>query len=145
MCSSDLLETRPYGPKALEAKYGIKIKGFKAVEDSGGPLTVKALTSGAIQLANIYTADPNIAANNLISLSDPDALFLPDNIAPIVSAKVDKPAEDILNTVSRNLTQADLVMLNAKSVNDKSSSKDLASEWLAGMTKDAAPVSAAPR
>ncbi len=139
------LETRPYGPKALEEKYGIKIKGFKAVEDSGGPLTVKALTSGAIQLANIYTADPNIAANNLISLSDPDALFLPDNIAPIVSAKVDKPAEDILNTVSRNLTQADLVMLNAKSVNDKSSSKDLAFEWLAGMTKDAAPVSTAPR
>lgn len=125
------LETRPYGPKALADRYAIKTKGFKAVEDSGGPLTVKALTSGAIQLANIYTADPNISTNNLVALDDPDGLFLPDNIAPIVSSKVDDAAKRILNRVSGALTQADFVKLNAESINDKKSSKDIASKWLA--------------
>jgi osmoprotectant transport system substrate-binding protein len=124
------LETRPYGPKALTEKYGIKMKGFKAVEDSGGPLTVKALTSGAIELANIYTADPNIANNDLVALSDPDGLFLPDNIAPIVSAKVNANAEEILNTLSAKLTQEDFVKLNAKSINEKKSARVIAAEWL---------------
>lgn len=124
------LETRPYGPKALTEKYGIKTKGFKAVEDSGGPLTVKALTSGAIELANIYTADPNIATNNLVALGDPDGLFLPDNIAPIVSAKVNANAKEILNSLSAKLTQEDFVKLNAKSINEKKSAKVIAAEWL---------------
>ncbi|MDQ1580540.1 MAG: osmoprotectant transport system substrate-binding protein, partial [Microbacteriaceae bacterium] len=82
------LATRPYGLNALKQKYGISIAGFTAVQDSGGPLTVKALVDGQIQLANIYTADPNIKSNNLVALKDPDGLFLPDNIAPIVSKKV---------------------------------------------------------
>ncbi len=124
------LETRPYGPTALTEKYGVKIKGFKAVEDSGGPLTVKALTSGAIQLANIYTASPNISTDNLVSLTDPDGLFLPDNIAPIVSANVDTKAREILNTISAELTQDALVALNAESVNEKESSKKVAEKWL---------------
>lgn len=124
------LETRPYGPKSLTEKYGVEIKGFKSVEDSGGPLTVKALTSGDIQLANIYTADPNISSNNLVSLSDPDGLFLPDNIAPVVSAKVDAKAQQILNKISTALTQDSLIALNAESVNDKKSSKDVAAKWL---------------
>ena len=124
------LETRPYGPKVLADRYGIKTQGFRAVEDSGGPLTVKALISGAIELANIYTADPNIATNNLIALSDPDGLFFPDNIAPIVSEKVDGKAVQILNNVSAKLTQNDFVKLNSKSVNDKKSAKVIAAEWL---------------
>ena len=96
---------------------------------------MKALTSGAIELANIYTADPNIATNNLIALTDPDGLFLPDNIAPIVSAKVNDSAKEILNNVSANLTQADFLKLNARSVNEKKSAKVIASEWLKQVSK----------
>ncbi len=124
------LETRPYGPTALKEKYGITTKGFKAVEDSGGPLTVKALVDGDIQLANIYTADPNIKSNNLVALKDPDGLFFPDNIAPIVSAKVDQKAQDILDKVDAALTQEEFVGLNSESVNDKKSSKTIATAWL---------------
>ena len=124
------LETRPYGPKALADRYGVKTAGFKVVEDNGGPLTVKALASGAIQLSNIYTADPNISTNNLIALNDPDGLFLPDNIVPIVSAKVDHKAKGILDKVSARLTQEDLVNLNAKAVNEQASLPSVASEWL---------------
>lgn len=125
------LETRPYGPTALKEKYGITTAGFKAVEDSGGPLTVKALVDNEIQLANIYTADPNIKSNHLVALADPDGLFFPDNIAPIVSKKVDSKAESILNKVDSKLSQDDLVSLNSESVNDKKSAAVIAKEWLA--------------
>jgi osmoprotectant transport system substrate-binding protein len=125
------LEVRPYGPKALAAKYGVNIGKFRAVEDSGGPLTVKALVDGDIQLANIYTADPNIAANDLVALEDPDGLFLPDNIAPVVSMRVDAKARGILTKVSAALLQADFVKLNAQSINDKKSAKSIATDWLA--------------
>jgi osmoprotectant transport system substrate-binding protein len=123
------LETRPYGPKSLKDKYGIEA-GFKAVEDSGGPLTVKALVDGDIQLANVYTADPNLTTNNLVALTDPDGLFVPDNVTPVVSTKVDARARETLDEVSKALTQQDLVALNAESVRDKKAAKDIAKAWL---------------
>ncbi|MCU1513154.1 MAG: glycine/betaine transporter [Microbacteriaceae bacterium] len=124
------LETRPYGPTALKDKYGITIAGFKAVQDSSGPLTVKALVDNEIQLANIYTADPNIKSNNLVALKDPDGIFFPDNVAPVVSDKVDSKAKKILNAVSAKLTASDFVGLNSESVNDKKSSEAIAKAWL---------------
>ncbi len=131
------LETRPYGPTALKEKYGITTAGFKAVEDSGGPLTVKALVDNEIQLANIYTADPNIKSNNLVALSDPDGLFFPDNLAPVVSKRVDSKAAAVLNKVQAKLSQDDLVSMNAESVNEKKSAAVIAKEWLvkAGIVK----------
>jgi len=124
------LETRPYGPTTLKEKYGINVGGFTPVEDSGGPLTVKALVDNTIQLANVYTADPNIKSNNLLALDDPDGLFFPDNVVPVVSEKVDEKAADVLNAVSAALSEEDLVELNSQSVNDQKSAEDIASEWL---------------
>jgi osmoprotectant transport system substrate-binding protein len=124
------LETRPYGPTALKDMYGIEIAGFTPVEDSGGPLTVKALVDNQIQLANIYTADPNIASNNLVALDDPDNLFFPDNVVPVVSDKVDDAAAEILNEVSAALDTETLVALNAQSVNDQAAADVIATEWL---------------
>jgi osmoprotectant transport system substrate-binding protein len=125
------LETRPYGPTALKEKYGISTAGFKAVEDSGGPLTVKALVDNEIQLANIYTADPNIKSNHLVALADPDGVFFPDNVAPVVSKKVDAKAAAVLEAVDAKLSQSVLVELNSQSVNEKKSAKDIAKAWLA--------------
>ena len=124
------LETRPYGPATLLEKYGIETAGFTSVEDSGGPLTVKALVDGDIQLANIYTADPNIKTNDLVALEDPDGLFFPDNITAIVSSKVDADAQAILDEVNAALTQDDFVSLNSESVNDQKASDVIATDWL---------------
>jgi len=124
------LETRPYGPTALKEKYGVEIAGFTPVEDSGGPLTVKALVDNAIQLANVYTADPNIASNNLVALEDPDNLFLPNNVVPVVSDKVDDAAAEILNEISAALDTETLIALNAQSVNDQASADTIATDWL---------------
>ena len=124
------LATRPYGPDALKAKYGITTAGLTAIEDGGGPLTVKALLDNKIQLANIYTASPLIKTDNLFVLKDPDNLFFPDNVAPIVSKKVTTKAADILNTVNAKLSQSDLVSLNSQSVTDQKSAPAIAKEWL---------------
>jgi osmoprotectant transport system substrate-binding protein len=124
------LATRPYGPDALKAKYGVATAGLTAIEDGGGPLTVKALLDNKIQLANIYTASPLIKTDNLVVLKDPDNLFFPDNIAPIVSKKVTTTAADILNKVDAKLSQTDLVSLNVQSVTDQKSPPVIAKEWL---------------
>jgi osmoprotectant transport system substrate-binding protein len=123
------LETRPYGPATLKEKYGIDTT-FQSIEDSGGPLTVKALVDNTIQLGNIYTADPNIKSNNLVALTDPDGLFVADNIVPVASAKIDDKAADIIDKVSAALTEDDLVELNSQSVNDQKSADVIAKTWL---------------
>lgn len=124
------LQTRDYGPKGLRRAYGLQVK-VVPVEDSGGPLTVKALKSGSAQVADIYSADPNIAKNDLVTLSDPENLILPQNVVPIVSDKVDARAAAVLNAISGKLTTEELVKLNARSVAEQAAATDIARDWLA--------------
>ncbi len=124
------LATRPYGPEGLKSVYGVDV-AFTPIEDSGGPLTLKALVDNQVQMVNIYSADPNIAANDLVTLEDPEGLFLASNVVPVVSEKVDDKIAKILNTVSAALTAEDLVALNALSVNEQESADQIASDWLA--------------
>jgi osmoprotectant transport system substrate-binding protein len=122
-------QTRPYGPEGLKSEYGVDVD-FKAIEDSGGALTVKALKDDTVQLADIYSADPSIKANDFVSLTDPKNLILPQNVTPVVSSKVsDKAAADI-NKVSKVLTTDELISLNAKSTADKEKASTIAKEFL---------------
>ncbi|MCJ1712634.1 ABC transporter substrate-binding protein [Curtobacterium sp. VKM Ac-2922] len=122
-------QTRPYGPKGLQSEYGVDVD-FKAIEDSGGALTVKALKDGTVQLADIYSADPSIKANDFVSLKDPKNLILPQNVTPVVSSKVsDKAAADI-DKVSKVLTTDALIELNTKSTSDKEKASTIAKDFL---------------
>jgi osmoprotectant transport system substrate-binding protein len=123
------LEERPYGVQGLKDTYNVDVT-FTAIGDSGGPLTVQALTEGAITVGNIYSADPNIAANNLVTLEDPEGLFLASNVVPLVSADIAGDIADVINAVSAKLTAAGLSALNAQSVNDEQSSDTIATQWL---------------
>jgi osmoprotectant transport system substrate-binding protein len=122
-------QTRPYGPKGLKSVYGVDVES-KAIEDSGGALTVKALKDGTVQLADIYTADPSIKANGFVTLKDPENLILPQNVTPIVSKKVDDKAAADIDKVSKVLTTDALIDLNSKSTVDKEKSSDIAEEFL---------------
>ncbi len=124
------LATRPYGPAGLKEVYGVDV-AFTPIEDSGGPLTLKALVDDQVQLVNIYSADPNIEANDLVTLEDPEGLFLASNVVPVVSEKVTDEIAEIINTVSAALTAEDLVSLNSLSVNEQQSADQIASDWLA--------------
>jgi osmoprotectant transport system substrate-binding protein len=124
------LETRPYGPAGLKEVYGVDV-AFTPIEDSGGPLTLKALVDDQVQLVNIYSADPNIKANDLVTLEDPEGLFLASHVVPVVSEKITDEMADVINTVSEALTAEDLVALNALSVDEQQSADQIAKDWLA--------------
>ena len=122
-------ESRPNGPKGLEETYGIEVD-FAPIEDSGGPLTVKALKDGDVQLAIIYTADPSIESNSLVSLEDTKGLFLSSNVVPLASDKVDEKAAEIINEISAAMSPEDLVSLNNRSVSEQLPAAEIAKEWL---------------
>ncbi|MGP9536438.1 ABC transporter substrate-binding protein [Brachybacterium sp. AOP43-C2-M15] len=123
-------EVRPYGPEGVEEVYGVEL-AVVPVEDSGGPLTVQALLDGDVQLADIYTADPAIAENDLVVLEDPESLILPQNVVPVVGERVDDAAQAAIEAVIAELSPDDLVELNRQSVVDQSASAEIASTWLA--------------
>ena len=121
--------TRPYGPKGLKAVYGVDAS-VTPVEDSGGPLTVKALTDGTVDVADIYSSDPVIGVKDLVILSDPQMLILPQNVTPLVSASLPAIAATAINRVSALLTPDELRSLNQRSTGEKLSSKVIATDWL---------------
>mgnify|MGYP000946765476 FL=1 len=121
--------TRPYGPKGLKAVYGVDAS-VTPVEDSGGPLTVKALTDGTVDVADIYSSDPAIGVKDLVILSDPQMLILPQNVTPLVSASLPAIAATAINRVSALLTPDELRSLNQRSTGEKLSSKTIATDWL---------------
>lgn len=123
------LETRPYGPKGLEQTYGVKVS-FTPIEDQGGPLTVKALNDNSIQLANISTASPELKANHLLSLKDPQGLFLASNVVPIASKKLDDKAVKVINDIDASLSTDDLISMNVRSTTDQESASKIATAWL---------------
>ncbi|WP_353827964.1 ABC transporter substrate-binding protein [Agromyces sp. SYSU T0242] len=123
------LETRPYGPEGLADVYGVDV-AFTAIQDSGGALTIKALTDGQVQMVNIFSADPNIATNDLVTLEDPEGLFLASNVVPLASEKVTDEIAAIIDEISAAMSPEDLVQLNSESVNEQRSSDEIAAEWL---------------
>ena len=133
------LETRPYGPTGLKETYGMNTR-FVPIEDSGGPLTMKALKDGTINLAKINTASPDIQANNLVVLSDPKHLMLASHVVPLVSGRFPQQAQDVINSIQKNLTAEDLLAMNVDSVGGAKAS-DIASQWLsAHQQNQAAPT-----
>jgi osmoprotectant transport system substrate-binding protein len=122
--NSELAE-RPYGPNGLEERYGVDV-AFTATGDT----TVEDLIAGTVNIANVYTADPRIQTENLVTLEDPDGLFLASNVVPLVSADVADEIADVINAVSAKLTTEGLVELNVESTVDEESSDAIAEKWL---------------
>jgi osmoprotectant transport system substrate-binding protein len=119
------LEERPYGPSGLQSVYGVTV-AFQATGDT----TVDSLTQGVINIANVYSADPRIESAGLVTLADPEGLFLASNVVPLVSSDVADEIADVLNPISAALTPEGLVALNVESVDDQKSSADIATGWL---------------
>ena len=119
------LAERPYGPSGLLSSYGVTVE-FEATGDT----TVESLVAGLIDLANVYSADPRIQKLGLVTLTDPQGLFLSSNLVPIASDAVDQKARDLISAVSSAMTAADLVALNVRSVDEQLSSAVIARDWL---------------
>ncbi|WP_448760089.1 ABC transporter substrate-binding protein [Actinomyces oricola] len=124
------LATRPYGPQGLMATYGVDAK-VTPVEDSGGPLTVKALTDGDVEVADIYSSNLAIENNDLVALQDPKGLIQPQNLTPLVAVTLNVRAVQALDAVSAVLTPEALRAMNARSTDEQADSATIAADWLA--------------
>ena len=123
---------RAYGLPGLEKNYGCVPKKLEPFSDGGGAVTLKALLSDQVQVADIYTTTPSIADNDLVVLEDPKNNFIAQQVLPLYNtAKMTDKAKETLNAVSKVLTTEDLINLNrAVSGSQKQNPKDAAAAWL---------------
>jgi osmoprotectant transport system substrate-binding protein len=125
-------QTRPDGIPALKSVYNLDNFTFQAINDSGGPGTLKALLDNTVQVADIYSTTPSISENNLVTLTDPNNQFASQQVVPLVfKKKTSAKLEALLNKVSAKLTTKDLLSLNAKVSGDSKTQPDVAAkQWL---------------
>ncbi|MDJ0321368.1 ABC transporter substrate-binding protein [Pseudarthrobacter sp. PS3-L1] len=125
-------ETRAYGFPGLKANYNCEMKALKPFSDGGGNLTLQALLSDDVQVADIYTTTPSIADNDLVVLEDPKDNFKAQQVLPLYNtANMSDTAKEALNNVSKMLTTDDLIDLNrAVSGSQKQNPSDAAAAWL---------------
>ena len=96
----------------LRDLYGIEFKEIKTT-DFGGPLTVKGLQSGSIQVGELFST--SVYDPDFVVLEDDKHLEASDNIVPVIRTDAATPAiEDILNSISAALTTDKMLELNKK-------------------------------
>lgn len=122
-------KTRINGVAGLKSVYNLDFKEFSAL-DAGGPLTLNALLSGQVQVADLFSTDPAIAANNLVALEDNKNLFLSENIVPVINQKkASDTVKSVLDKVSAALTTDDLIQMNGRTAKFEDMGQ-IAQDWL---------------
>ena len=132
--SSPEFETRTQGLLGLEQVYGMKPAqiAYKTL-DTGGPLTEKALGSGATDAGDLFTTDPTIAQGGLLTLVDDKDIFGVQDVLPLVDkAAVSQTGVDALNAVDARLTSATLLKLDTEVEVQHKDPLTVAKDWLAG-------------
>jgi osmoprotectant transport system substrate-binding protein len=123
-------KTRSTGVPGLEKLYDVSFGDFIEL-DAGGPLTLKALVNGRIDAGNLFSTDPNIAAEELVVLEDPESLFAAQNVVPLLRTDaVTDEATAALEEVSAALDTDTLGALVTRVVIDKEDPEDVAAEFL---------------
>lgn len=124
---------RPLCLAGLEERYDLSFKEFLSL-DAGGPATISALEGGDVDVALMFTTDPDIAARDLVLLEDDRSLQPAENIVPIVRLEVldryGAQFETTIRQVTRRLTTADLRNLNRRIELGERSTRGVAAGWL---------------
>src|SRR5581483_10550079 len=122
--------TRYEGLIGLKKVYGVN-PTFKPLAIA---LTYKALDSNQVQVADVFTTDPQLTLGKYTILSDPKNVFGFQNVAPIVKKSVIKSEgpvfEQTLNKVSALLTLDAIRKMNAAVELDKQSPSAVAHDFL---------------
>lgn len=111
--------------------YGCEFKEIRTT-DTGGPVTVEALRSGEVQVANMFSTSASVAANGFVPLKDDRDMFPAQNIVPLAAeGSLSERERDALNRVSAALTTEKLTELNVEFSERKRNPADIADEFLA--------------
>jgi osmoprotectant transport system substrate-binding protein len=113
--------------KNFKDTYGLEFKEWKKTGDA----TADAIKDGTVQVGNVFTTDPKIVLNDLVSLQDNKNAFAADNIAPLVNkAGVNDTVTTTLNAVSAKLDTPGLLALMKRVAIDKDDAAAVAKDWL---------------
>ncbi|MDZ7677457.1 MAG: ABC transporter substrate-binding protein [Acidimicrobiales bacterium] len=124
----------PFCIPGLRDVYGVDLEdGFVSL-DGGGPLTVEALAGGEIDVAILFSTNPQIAEEGWVVLEDDEGLINADNIIPVLTEElVDTYGDDmatLVNSVSADLDTAQLTELNRQFEIELRDADEVAAEWL---------------
>ncbi|GAA5037019.1 ABC transporter substrate-binding protein [Streptomyces sp. Tue6028] len=123
------VKKREVGVVGLKDVYGVEFKEFKSL-DSSGPLVKGALKKGDVDVANLFTTDTDIQANDWVVLSDPKNLIPGQHIVPLVAdRKADSTVRKALAELGNVLTTAQLTELNRQVDKDKKDPEDVANTY----------------
>jgi osmoprotectant transport system substrate-binding protein len=119
----------------LEEVYGIDFAALDKEELAAcSPAIAEALNAGSIDVAQVCTTSPEIAAFNLVLLEDDQGLAPAQNLFPVVRQELMDEAGDLiaetLNPISALLTTEELTNLGAAVVINGDSYEDAAAQWL---------------
>jgi osmoprotectant transport system substrate-binding protein len=136
VASGFTLGAPPDCPKAdfcipgLKDTYGIEFGEFKPL-DFGGPKTVAALDSDAVQVGELFSLDPTITDKGYVVLTDDKNLQANGNFIPVVREEV---ASDelgaLLDSVTTTLTDDNMREMVGQVINEKRDVEDVASDYL---------------
>ncbi|MGP4010327.1 ABC transporter substrate-binding protein [Streptomyces sp. 4N124] len=123
------VKKREVGVVGLKEVYGVEFKEFKSL-DSSGPLVKGALKKGDVDVANLFTTDTDIVANDWVVLSDPKNLIPGQHIVPLIAdRKADSAVRKALAQLGNVLTTAQLTELNRLVDKDKKDPEDVANDY----------------
>lgn len=131
------VKTRQVGAVGLKDVYGVEFKEFRSL-DSSGPLVKGALKKGDVDVANLFTTDTDIQANDWVVLTDPENLIPGQHIVPLIAdRKADSTVRKALAKLGNVLTTAQLTELNRQVDKDKKDPEDVANAYAKqhGLTK----------
>jgi osmoprotectant transport system substrate-binding protein len=124
--------TRYFGLVGLHQLYGLNNLQFVPLAEG---LNYKALDSGQVKVATIFTTDPQLQSGKYAVLTDTKKLFGFQNVAPVVKSSLvqaEGPAfEQTLNKVSSLLTLQAIIKMNAAVQLDQQSPATVAHQFLA--------------
>ncbi|MBT1095238.1 MULTISPECIES: ABC transporter substrate-binding protein [Streptomyces] len=123
------VKKREVGAVGLKDVYGVEFKEFKSL-DSSGPLVKGALKKGDVDVANLFTTDTDIQANDWVVLSDPKNLIPGQHIVPLIAdRKADSTVRKALAELGNTLTTEQLTELNRLVDKDKKDPEDVANAY----------------
>jgi osmoprotectant transport system substrate-binding protein len=123
------VKKRQVGVVGLREVYGVEFKEFKSL-DSSGPLVKGALKKGDVDVANLFTTDTDIQANDWVVLKDPENLIPGQHVVPLIAdRKADSTVRNALARLGNILTTAQLTELNRQVDKDKKDPEDVANAY----------------
>jgi osmoprotectant transport system substrate-binding protein len=123
------VKKRQVGVVGLKDVYGVGFKEFKSL-DSSGPLVKGALKKGDVDVANLFTTDTDIQANDWVVLTDPKNLIPGQHVVPLIAdRKADSTVRKALARLGNVLTTAQLTELNRQVDKDKKDPEDVANAY----------------